>query len=50
MKAAFYEILIRQAEALLADEDDLIARPHGLISVDDPASVRPVEYNDNPFT
>ena len=25
MKAAFYETLIRQAEALLADEDDLIA-------------------------
>lgn len=40
--------LISQNSAI--DEDDLIARPHGLIPVDDPSSVRPVEYGDIPIS
>ena len=30
------------------DDRDLIARPHGMIPVDDPKSIQPVEYGDIP--
>ncbi len=32
------------------DEDDLIARPHGIIVADDPKSVQALEYNDIPLS
>lgn len=34
----------------MLDEEDLIARPHGMIPVDDPQNVRPVEYGDIPLS
>ena len=30
------------------DEDDTIARPHGMIRVDDPSNYKPIEYGDIP--
>jgi hypothetical protein len=32
------------------DEEDLIARPHGMIPVNDPAAVKAVEYGDIPIS
>jgi len=32
------------------DEEDLVARPHGLLQVDDPASFKALEYGDIPLS
>lgn len=34
----------------MLNDDDLIARPHGAISADDPNSIKPLEYNDIPLS
>ncbi len=34
----------------MLNDEDLIARPHAMIPVDDPKSVRPLEYNDIPLS